>query len=168
MYVLTVNGLGAADGVVWGRPDNSIRLGIGFGPDSTQPELRVVLQNIGSTAQYVRIGHQVGTQTAVDLKFLATTPEGKTFEGFEINSFTPVAGLVLPVMIKLEPGATHEWRFPMKNIICVQKPGNVTFDALVNMRSSIRVSLEAYEGPGGNESVRWLGKVASGRLSPVE
>lgn len=126
------------------------------------------MPNIGSAAQNVRIGHQVGTRTAVDFKFHATTPEGKTFEGFEINSFTPVAGLVLQVMIKLEHGARQEWRFPMKNITCVQKPGNVTFDALVNMRSSIRVSLEAHEDPGRNETVRWLGKVASGPLSPVE
>jgi hypothetical protein len=157
-----------ADGVSWGSTVNGLRLGIGFGPASLDRELRVFLQNSGSETQEVIAGRSTGRGMAVDFKFLATAPDGKKFEGFEIHSFTPVTGLVLPAVIRLDPGASHEWRFPLKTIICIEKTGDVTFDSLVKLRSSMRVSLEMYEDLAGNESIRWLGKVASGQLSPVE
>jgi hypothetical protein len=157
-----------ADLIKWGSTSNGIRLGISFGPVSSEPELRVFIQNVGSTTQEILIGRQVGKGTAVDLKFLATAPDGKEQEGFEINSFTPIAGLVLPAVIRLGPGAIHESRFPLKKIICVEKPGDVTFEGLVDQRSSVRVSLETDDKSAkwAGVSSPWIGKVTSGQLLP--
>jgi hypothetical protein len=157
------------DAVTWGPTGNGIRLGISFGPVSSEPELRIFIQNVGSTTQEILIGSQVGNGTAVDLKFVATAQDGKEREGFEINSFIPIAGLVLPAVIRLVPGATHELRFPLKKIICVERPGDVTFEALVQQRSSVRVSLEtdARSARWAGLSSPWIGKVTSGELSPM-
>src|ERR1700730_11262375 len=76
-----------ADVVTWGSTGNGIRLGISFGPVSSEPELRIFIQNVGSTTQEILIGSQVGKGTAVDLKFIATAQDGNEREGFEINSF---------------------------------------------------------------------------------
>lgn len=166
---VTLPGFGA-DVVAWGSTVNGIRLGISFGSASSELELRVFLKNVGSAAQEILIGSQVGTGIAVDLKFIATAPDGKEREGFEINSFTPLAGLVLPAVIRLEPGATHELHFPLKNIICIEKPGDVTFATLVRQRSSLRVSLETDDKSArwAGLSSPWIGKVVSGELSPLK
>jgi hypothetical protein len=158
-----------ADAVTWGSTGNGIRLGISSGPVSSEPELRIFIQNVGSTTLEIRIGSQVGKGTAVDLKFIARAQDGKEREGFEINSFTPIAGLVPPAVIRLGPGATHELRFPLKKIICIDRPGDVTFEALVEQRSSVRVSLETDDKSAkwAGLSSPWIGKVTSGELSPI-
>ena len=137
-----------ADEIAWGSTVKGMRLGIGFGPASFEPELRVLFDNFSPEAHEVLFGHYVGTGIAVDFRFIATSPDGKKHEGFEVNSFKPIAGLVLPAVERLAPGDTHEWRFPLKNIICTE-PGDLTFDALVKQRSSLRVSLET----GGTRTV---------------
>jgi hypothetical protein len=159
-----------ADVVAWGPTVNRVRLGISFGPASSELELRVFLENLGKMTQQILIGGQVGKGTAVNFKFIATTPDGKRREGFEINSFTPIAALVVPAVIRLDPGATYELHFPLKNIICVEKPGDVTFEALVKQRSSIRISLETdhKDAKWAGISSPWIGKVDSGELSPLK
>ena len=147
-----------------------MRLGISFGLASSQPELRIFLQNTGSATQEILSGRHAGKDTAVDLKFIATTPDGKEREGFEINSFTPVEGLVeLPAVIRLGPGATHELHFLLDKIICIEKQGDVTFEALWKQRSSVRVSLETNDKSvkWAGLSSPWTGNVASGELSPI-
>ena len=158
-----------ADAITWGSTSNGIRLGISFGPISSEPELRVFIQNVSSTTQEILIGHQVGKGIAVALKFIATARDGKEREGFEINSFTPISGLVLPAVIRLGPGATHELRFPLKKIICIERPGDVTFETLVAQRSSVRVSLETDDKSAkwAGLSSPWIGKMTSGELSPI-
>ena len=155
-----------ADVVAWGSTVNGVRLGISLGPASSELELRVFLENLGQATQEILIGGQVGKGTAVNFKFIATSPDGKEREGFEINSFTPIAGLVVPVVIRLDPGATNELHFPLKNIICIGKPWDLTFEALVKQRSSVRISLEtdAKSAKWAGISSPWIGKVDSGEL----
>lgn len=165
--VLTALAASPADLIAWGAAVNGMRLGISFGSASPELELRIFIQNVGSATQEILIGRQVGKGTALDLRFLATAPDGKEREGFEINSFTPVAGLVLPAVIRLGPNATHELRFLLKKIICIERPGDITFDALVKQRSSVRVSLETDDGSTkwAGLSSPWIGRAVSGELS---
>src|SRR5580698_5715946 len=94
----------AADSVAWGSTINGMRLGIDFSSASPEPELRVFLRNAGLATREVLIGHQTGKGLAVNLQFTAKAPDGKEREGFEINSFTPIAGLILPSVLRLDPG----------------------------------------------------------------
>lgn len=162
-------GMGA-DGLAWGSAVQGMRLGIGYGSSPAKPELRVLLQNTGAAPLDVSIGNYVGKGTAVDFKFIATLPDGKRLEGFEINSFTPIAGLTLPAIFRIDAGAIHEFRFPLENIICIVRPFDVTFEKLVKRRASVQVTLEADATSAGWTGVPhvWIGKAASGRLGPPE
>jgi hypothetical protein len=165
---LALPNLGAGE-IAWGPAVNGMRLGIGFGPASSEAELRVSLNNAGPAKQEILVGRQMGKGTAVDFRFIATSPDGKKHEGFEINSFTPVAGLVLPAIERLAAGDTHQWHFPLKNVIGIEAAGDLRFDALVKQGSSIRVSLETDEPSAkwaGLPSA-WIGKLISSELPPA-
>jgi hypothetical protein len=160
----------AADSVAWGPAVNGLRMGVSFGVASSRPELHTFLQNVGETTREVLIGREWGRGTGLDLRFIATAPDGKEREGFEIYSFTPIAGLVLPAVVRLESGATHEWIIPLHQIICTEGPGNVTFEALVKQRSSLHVFLETDDKSASWARLAspWIGKVVSGELSPPD
>jgi hypothetical protein len=149
----------AVDSVSWGSPVKGLRLGI-----SLAPELHVFLENVGSSRQDFVIGHG----SSVDLRFIATSPDGKEREGYEIHSFIPDGGLVLPVVVRLDPGARHELSCPLQKIICIEKPGDVTFEALAKQGASIHVFFEtdektaAWAGLSSPLSSTWIGKVISG------
>jgi len=153
----------AADSIAWGTPVKGLRLGI-----SLTPELHILLENVGPSRQEFVIGHEWGRGSSVDLRFFATARDGKEREGYEISSFTPIAGLVLPVIVRLDPGAIHELSFPLHQIICIQKPDDVTFEALAKQGASLHVFLEtdektaAWAGLSSALSSTWIGKVISG------
>ena len=157
-----------ADVVAWGSAVNGVRLGVGFDPAPSEPGLRVLLQNVGASTLDILVGHQTGKGTAVVFKFIATAPDGNEHEGFDINSFTPIAGLLVPAVVRLDPGVIHEMHLALKKIICVEKPGDITFETLMKQRYTVHVSLEV-----DDKSVRWagllhpwIGKAMSGALLP--
>ena len=101
-----------ADVVAWGSAVNGVRLGIDFDPASSEPVLRVFLRNTGDTPVEILIGRQTGKGTAVDFKFTAVAPDGKVREGFEINTFTPIAGLLCPQWFNLVQGVSTSCASP--------------------------------------------------------
>jgi hypothetical protein len=145
--------------VAWGVSVDGIRVGISR--DSS--ELHVFVQNDGQTARNVLIGYDQGKSTQPNLKFIATTPDGREHEGFDPASFQPLAGLVVPVVARIEPGAIRELRFPLRSLLCVEKPGDVTFDALVKQGASVRVALQvdamAAQWSGARDA--WIGAAVS-------
>jgi hypothetical protein len=157
-----------ADIVAWGSAVNGVQLGISFDPATPKSELRVFLRNSGAARVEVLIGHLVGKGTSFSFRFLATAPDGKQREGFEINNFTPIAGLVLPAVVRLDPGGMHELRIPLKKIICIERPGDITFETLVKQRYSLHVSLETDDrgAKWAELSHPWIGKLTSGELGP--
>ena len=159
-----------ADAIAWGTPVDGLRLGISVAVDSPDRTLRVVLQNVSPALQEIVIGYGVGKGVAPSFRFFATTADGREREGFEINSFTPIAGLVIPVTIRLDSGASHELRFGLKKIICIGKPWDITFDVLSRQRCSFHVSLEidSKSAQWAALSHPWLGKANSAVVSLSE
>ncbi len=161
----------AADSVAWGEAVSGIRMGIGFKVPSPDIELRILIQNVGSDKREILIGDQIGNDTSVDLlvnlRFTATAADGKKRQGYEKNAFS-IFSLSKPAIIQLDPGATHELMFPLNQIICVEKPGNLTFDDLVKQGFSVHVSLETDDASArwARLSSPWIGKMLSGELSP--
>ncbi|MGH9666235.1 MAG: hypothetical protein ACRD9L_17550 [Bryobacteraceae bacterium] len=160
-----------ADSIVWGPAVGGMRLGIDFAPASTSgPVVRVSLQNAGPAAQDLILGYGVGKATAYNLTFLAAAPDGKLHKGFDAAAFIPVAGLVLPVLVHLESGATREFPFPLHNIICIEKPGDIRMDTLVKQGNSLRAVFEGSRGMSLSTQPAaprlWTGKLTSGELAP--
>ncbi len=153
-----------ADALPWGSAVNGVRLGIGLEPGAPDLTLRVAVQNTGLQSVDVLIGHEAGRGVIYDLRFFATSPDGKDREVYDLRSFTPIAGLVLPVVVRLDPGATKEYMFVAKKIISIERPGDITLDSLLAQGFSVRVSLEVVDsrqlGSGITER-SWIGKVVS-------
>jgi hypothetical protein len=139
--------------------------------DAGAPDLalRVSVQNISETPLDVVIGHQVGKDVIYDLRFFATSPDGKEREVYDYRSFTPIAGLVLPVVVRIASGETKEYTFLAKKIIAIERAGDITLDTLLAQGYSLRVSLEVVDshqlGSGITER-SWIGKVVSRSLCP--
>jgi hypothetical protein len=172
--LVTVHPGFAADVVSWGSAVNGVRLGISLDSAPSVPELDVFLQNVGAAGVDIPIGRLVGKGTAVDFRFTAAAPDGKEQECFEINTFTPLAALTLPVVVHLSPGGTHESHFPLNKISCIEKPGDIKFEKLLpKQRCSVHVSLETIFLGTDDKNVEWfgvahpwIGKVISGELAP--
>ncbi len=159
-----------ADQIAWGPAVNDLRLGTSFGPSSPEPELRVLLQNTGSRTLEVLTGAEAGKGTTTNFKFIAVAPDGKERECFNADNLRSMAGLVLPAATRLEPGATHERRFPLNKIVCVENRSDITYDRLAKRGYSLRVSLEgdAKAAQWARLSQAWIGKVVSVDLAPPE
>lgn len=153
-----------ADALTWGSAVNGVRLGIGLEPGASDLTLRVDVQNTGSQSVDVLIGHETGRGVIYDLRFFATSPDGKDREVYDFRSFTPIAGLVLPVVVRLDPGVIKEYTFVAKKIISIERPADITLDSLLAQGFSVRVSLEVVDsrqlGSGITER-SWIGKVVS-------
>ncbi len=156
-----------ADAVLWGSADHGLRLGIDFGADASKPELRVTLRNVGSEPVKVLIGADVGSGISLALRFFGLAPNGTAREGFERNSFTPMAGLMVPIAITLQPAETHELHIPLREILLIDKTQN-TFEDLLSQRFSFEVSLDSANIGlmcPSEPPACWIGKVISGRLT---
>ncbi|HZV07169.1 MAG TPA: hypothetical protein VE999_18955 [Gemmataceae bacterium] len=159
-----------ADQIAWGPAVNDVRLGVSFGRSSPEPEVRVLLKNTGSRMLEILTGAEAGKGTTTNFKFIAVAPDGKERECFHVDNLTSMAGLVLPVAARLEPGAIHERRFPLNKIVCVENRSDITFDRLLKRGYSLRVSLEgdAKAAQSARLSQAWIGKVVSVDLAPPE
>jgi hypothetical protein len=156
-----------ADALTWGTVVNGLRLGIGWDAREPSLTLRVAVQNTGDKSMDVLIGHEIGKGTVYDVRFFATSPDGKEREVYDLRSFTAVVGLILPVVIKLDPGETKEYAFVAKKIIAIERAADITLETLLAQGFSVRASLEVVDsrqlGSGITER-SWLGKVVSPAL----
>jgi hypothetical protein len=156
-----------ADALTWGTAVNGLRLGIGSDAGAPDLTLRIAIQNTGDKSVDVLIGHEIGKGTVYDVRFFATSPDGKEREVYDLRSFTAVGGLILPVVIKLDPGETKEYAFVAKKIIAIERAADITLETLLAQGFSVRASLEVGDsrqlGSGITER-SWLGKVASPAL----
>jgi hypothetical protein len=153
-----------AGGTEWGAAVNGVRLGISRGPTEVQPEVRVFVQNVSTERREIFIGTERAQGIAFEFRFVATGPDGKTHEGFELNSYGILGGLLVPSVLRLDAGATQKYRFPLKNIISPESPGDVTFAKLAAQGCSFRVSLETNEqnAKWANLQHGFVGKLTSG------
>jgi hypothetical protein len=133
--------------IAWGPAVNGLRLGAEFGPDPFKPTLRILFQNVDAIAQDVLVGGETGRGPIYDMKFMATAPDGRDREGLHVSAFSAIAGLVVPLPVRLNAGETHELLFPLSEIIYTS-PTTVRLDALVKQGYTVRVRFEANRGCG--------------------
>jgi hypothetical protein len=177
--VFLPTGLGA-DAVAWGRTVKGLRLGAAIGSDPPKATLRVVWQNVGSGFHELLIGKDEGRSVYDSLKIIATAPGGKQPEFLHNNDF-PLGNRILPLSIRLKPGATHEIELLLTDYASRTKD---TLDVLVKLGYSVRVEFEGKAGATWAErsptrmgpltenvwtkrSRTWIGMLSSPETSPV-
>jgi hypothetical protein len=124
----------------------------------------VVLENVSSDPRDVLLGHGTGKGPMYSLKFLAMEPDGKEREGFNLSLFTPIAGLMIPIVAHLEPGASRELSFPLAHILCIAKPKDITLDTFAKLQYPIRVLFEGSAIGGTATKNPWVGKLTSASI----
>jgi hypothetical protein len=154
------------DRVAWGSAVNGLRIGAAFGSDPSKPTLQVLFQNVGSTVQDVLIGAETGKGSMYNMKFIATAANGGEREGVYVSGFAVVAGVLVPLSVRLNAGETHELEFPLKKIIYAPRY-TTTLDDVLNQGYSVRVRFEANQAAAdwAKLSSLWIGTVSSAEVS---
>ena len=159
----------STDSVAWGSAVSGLRLGIAFGSDPSKLTLQVFLQNVATVAQDLTIGNENGKGPSYDyMKFIATAPDGKQQVGLHRSVYVPIAGLVLPLSVRLNAGETHGLEIPLNDIIFASRT-TVTLDALVKQGHSVRVRFEVTQQAAewAKLSHSWIGTLSSAEISPA-
>jgi len=131
----------AAESVSWSEPVNGIRIAIAYSAEPA-PELRVLLQNTGSIKLPVVLGEKgaiTGDASSINLKFHGSTPDGRPTDAMDAR-VSGVNGVVLPVVIEIEPGAIHEVRIPGQKILFLG--WTISLGIALQRGYGIQVSLE--------------------------
>lgn len=148
--------------ISWGPSIDGIRLGIALAPHIEEPELHVFVQNVGKERREIVIGNENAKGIAYNLQFVATGSDGKAYHAADENCFVPLAALTLPVILRLQPGATADYHFPLKKLYFTD--AQVSFPEFVRRGCSVHVRLEqtAQDGKSNHLTEPFIGEVASG------
>ena len=153
----------------WGTTADGLRLGAAFGSDPSKPTIRVVFQNLGPAVQEFVIAHNNGGGPIYcGMRFIATAPNSKRKEGLHSGIYIPIEGLVLPLLMCLNVGETHDLEFPLKDIIYASRK-TVTLGALVKEGYSVTVRFESNQADANwaKLSRPWVGMLTSADISPA-
>lgn len=134
----------AQHSTTWGRVDRGLRLGLSV--DRTNTNLRAILENTSSTALSVLAGMSSNSGFGIDFNFdfVATGRDGTKYKIWCLKPVTMALarGLVLPVVITVDAGATRELVFPMRNLVYMAKGGEISLKTLLEQGCTFTASLE--------------------------
>ena len=155
-----------ADSLSWGPSHEGLRMGIGLAQASSESVLRIVVENIGPTKRDLLLGGMTGNGPMRNLQFTGTAPDGTECEVLNLADAGPVAGLVLPLIAHLAPGATYEILLPLRKLIYVKDRTDITLETLLAKGYSVRASLEvdAQGAQWAGIPAPWFGKLISGEF----
>jgi hypothetical protein len=134
------------DPVKWGPITENLQLGIGATAESSASgqALRVSLKNLSSGVRELPMGYTGTAGPVYNVKIAAVrdqqTPEQLVFDLNALQAHP--TGLVVPKILRLEPGKTEVLTFPVKQLICVLNGRDVPLDNLLKQGYSIFASIE--------------------------
>ncbi len=161
MALAAVPGMAAAASPVWSDAHDGIAIRLEL--DLTGAgAVRVLLRNTGQLKQNVLLGD--GHPSYYSLHFEASGPNGSRCEFADVGQFVPMAGLIVPLVARIEPGAVFEARISLHDLICTQPP-DYRMDEILRMGFTLKVALdvgaETAAWSGSANEQRWLGRVES-------
>lgn len=161
MKVLVLALAAAASGLQWGAVASGVRLGIGFGPNST---LRLVFENVSAPEVQIPLGGQTAKGPLYNLVFRVTSPQGKEDSLFDMSG--PTGHLKTePLIARLTRGQKYEILLPMNKMIMIENGRNRTLTELLASHYSVRANLDTTGNPREVTSYAlWAGDLNSGEL----
>jgi hypothetical protein len=133
-----------SDGVAWGPITDRSQLGIAWDRSSSKPELGVLVRNASAIEQELQIGDKGLGVPIYDVELTSTAPDGKQYQVFDIRALKaghPGFIQPQPIVVRLAPGATHELRFPLHELLCVVERRDTRFETLLRQGYSVRARL---------------------------
>jgi hypothetical protein len=134
----------AAAPITWSPADAGLRLGLKTEQSRINANLRVVLNNVGPSNLSVFVAMKSGNGACYLFQFTAIAADGRrlSISNLSPESCQPSAGLVLPEVISLAPGATREFAFLLKHLVYMTKGRDITLDSLLRQGYAISASLK--------------------------
>lgn len=128
---------------VRGPADAGLRLGLTTEPSRVNGNLRVALDNVGSSDLSVLVAMRSGKGICYLFQFSAVAADGtvRTLWDFGPDSCPPSAGLLQPEIIRLAPRATREFVFRRGHLVYVDHGTETTLDSLLRQGYTLSASL---------------------------
>ncbi len=131
----------AADPALWGSSAHGFRIGIAYDSSSSEPALRVILENTGPTERDVSIGAVAESGPLYNVEFTATSPGGKEYPVFDTQALAaPPSSLPRFIVAHIDPGKSYEFVSILQKLLCVQNRQDVPLDTLLKRGYSVRAS----------------------------
>ncbi len=134
----------AADAITWSPADGGLRLALKVEQSLANGNLRVVLNNVGSTDLSVLVGVYWGNGSGYQFAFSATAPDGTQYRIWDIRpeALRPIAGVLAANVISLTAGASREFTFQLKQLAYMAKGREITLDSLLQQSYTLNVAFE--------------------------
>jgi hypothetical protein len=151
------------DSVAWGEPSSGLRLGIGLGPASPEPQLRLVFENMAKFEIPVLLGAMTGKGAVYNLTFRVKSPGGQESDLFNFNGPPGIAGSAEPIIAHIARGQRYEILLALKKFVALENGKNRTLPELLAAHYSVRAMLDTSGDPRQVRPLAlWMGEVASG------
>ncbi len=154
------------DSLQWGPAVDGLRMGIGFGPASPEPQLRLVFENTSAAQIDVPLGSTSDKGPVYDLEFTLTSPDGKKQSSlFNMNGPPGVQKAVQPILAQLKRGGRYEILLAMKKFVYLDNGTERTLPQMLSMHYSVHAMIDTTADARANHvRGQWLGKIVSGEL----
>lgn len=166
LALLLVSSSVAEDPLVWGEVNEGVRLGIGLGPTTPQPTLRVVFENAAAKQVQLLLGEMTAKGPIYNVVFRITSPAGKEYSLFDLNGPAGAAGKVDPLVAHLTRGQKYEILLKLSKLVYLDN--NAKSRSLPEMLAahySVRAMLDTSGEPRQPRSFPlWYGSVSSGEF----
>jgi hypothetical protein len=151
------------DSVAWGEPSSGLRLGIGLGPVSPEPQLRLVFENMGKIEIPVLLGAMTGKGAVYNLTFRIKSSGGQESDLFNFNGPPGIAGNAQPIIAHIAKGQKYEILLSLKKFVALENGKNRTLPELLAAHYSVRAMLDTSGDPRQVRPLAlWMGELASG------
>jgi hypothetical protein len=164
--LILVSSSQAQDPLVWGEVNGGVRLGIGLGPATPQPTLRLVFQNTVAKEVQLPVGEMTAKGPIYNVVFRITSPAGKEYSLFDLNGPTGSTGKIDPLVAHLARGQKYEILLTLSKLVYLDK--NAKSRALPEMLAahySVRAMLDTTGEPRQLRSFPlWFGNLSSGEF----
>lgn len=150
-------------GLQWGDVTSGVRLGIGAGPSSPEPMLRLEVKNVTAPLVQVPLGGTTAKGPLYDFLFRVKSPQGVESPLFNMNG--PTGRIkTQPLIARLARGETYEILLPMRKMLATLDGKNRTLDELLLEHYSVRAILDTTGNPREVTSYAlWAGVLSSGQ-----
>jgi len=151
------------DPVAWGPPTAGMRLGIGLGPITPEPQLRLVFQSVGTSPIDVLLGGMREKGPVYNLVFRIKSPAGVESDLFNFNGPPGIAGHIEPIIAHIARGRTYEILLSLKKFRAIENGRERTLPDLLAAHYSVRATLDTSGDPRQIRPLgMWMGAVTSG------
>jgi hypothetical protein len=155
----------ADSGLAWGAVSSDVRLGIGLGPSTPAPMLRLVFENTAAKEVQIPLGGTTVKGPLYNLVFRIKSPTGEESSLFDFSGPTGAHLKVEPLVARLARGQKYEILLPLDKLVYSDNGRNRQLPELLAAHYSVRAILDTTGDPREvNAFAIWAGTVSSGLL----